>query len=281
MVRIDSNKEKSNMSETLQTPIERLVEIMTTLRDPEHGCPWDRKQTFASIVPHTLEEAYEVADAIEQQNWDDVREELGDLLFQVIFYSQLGKEQGLFDFDDVVRGINDKLTRRHPHVFDDKSFANEAVINANWEAEKAKERAEKGEDSSVLANIPRALPALTRADKIQKRCAKHGFDWDTLGPVLDKVREEIDEVMEEVIQVSPQQERIEEEMGDLLFAVANFSRHLDVKPERALQLANQKFERRFREVEKTVLEQGKRLDDCSLAQLDKVWDDVKRRESKG
>ncbi|MGF1726925.1 nucleoside triphosphate pyrophosphohydrolase [Photobacterium nomapromontoriensis] len=269
------------MSEKPQTPIERLIEIMATLRDPEQGCPWDRKQTFASIVPHTLEEAYEVADAIDQQNWSDVREELGDLLFQVIFYSQLGKEQGLFDFDDVVCGINDKLTRRHPHVFENKLFANEAAIKANWEAEKAKERAEKDEDTSVLANIPRALPALTRADKIQKRCAKHGFDWDTLGPVLDKVREELDEVMEEVIQVSPQQERIEEEMGDLLFAVANFSRHLDVKPERALHRANQKFERRFREVEKTVLEQGKQLEECSLEQLDQVWDEVKCRELKG
>lgn len=269
------------MSEASQTPIEQLLEIMVTLRDPQKGCPWDLKQSFATIVPHTLEEAYEVADAIEQQNWDDVREELGDLLFQVIFYSQLGKEQGLFDFNDVVQGINEKLTRRHPHVFGDKAFASEAEINANWEAEKAKERAEKGEDTSVLANIPRALPALTRADKIQKRCAKHGFDWDTLGPVVDKVHEEIEEVMEEVIQASPQQDRIEEEMGDLLFAVANFSRHVAVKPERALQRANQKFERRFRLVEKNVLEQGKRLEDCSLAELDRIWDTVKRGESKG
>ena len=263
-----------------QRPIEQLVEIMAKLRDPDNGCPWDLKQTFATIVPHTLEEAYEVADAIEQQNWGDVREELGDLLFQVIFYSQLGKEQGLFDFDDVVQGINEKLTRRHPHVFSDTEFASEADINANWEAEKAKERSAKGEDSSVLANIPRALPALTRADKIQKRCAKHGFDWDTLGPVVDKVQEEIEEVMEEVIQVSPDQAKIEEEMGDLLFAVANFSRHVQVKPEVALQRANQKFERRFREVEKTVLERGKRLDECTLEYLDAIWDEVKRNELK-
>ncbi|MGF1687705.1 nucleoside triphosphate pyrophosphohydrolase [Photobacterium japonica] len=269
------------MKETSQTPIERLVAIMATLRDPQKGCPWDQKQTFASIVPHTIEEAYEVADAIGEQNWDDVREELGDLLFQVIFYSQMGKEQGLFDFDDVVDGLNEKLTRRHPHVFGDKALTSDAEITANWEAEKAKERAEKGEDNSVLANIPRALPALTRADKIQKRCAKHGFDWDTLGPVVDKVHEEIDEVMEEIIQASPKQERIEEEMGDLLFAVANFSRHVAVKPEVALQRANQKFERRFRQVEKTVLEQGKQLEDCSLAELDQVWDAVKRSESKG
>ncbi|PSW18624.1 nucleoside triphosphate pyrophosphohydrolase [Photobacterium sanctipauli] len=262
------------------TSIEQLLTIMATLRDPQKGCPWDLKQSFATIVPHTLEEAYEVADAIEQQNWDDVREELGDLLFQVIFYCQLGKEQGLFDFDEVVAGLNEKLTRRHPHVFAGTEFGSDEEINANWEAEKAKERQAKGEDHSILANIPNAMPALTRADKIQKRCAKHGFDWDTLGPVVDKVREEIDEVMEEVIQVSPEQGKIEEEMGDLLFAVANFSRHVNVKPELALQRANKKFERRFREVEKTVLEQGKRVEDCTLAQLDAVWDEVKEREKK-
>ncbi|MGF1680795.1 nucleoside triphosphate pyrophosphohydrolase [Photobacterium minamisatsumaniensis] len=268
------------MNNAPQPAIDQLLTIMATLRDPERGCPWDRKQSFASIVPHTLEEAYEVADAIDQQNWDDVREELGDLLFQIIFYCQLGKEQGLFDFDDVVNGLNEKLTRRHPHVFGDSQASSEAEISANWEAEKAKEREGKAQDSSVLANIPLAMPALVRADKIQKRCAKHGFDWDTLGPVVDKVREEIDEVLEEVIQVSPEQGRIEEEMGDLLFAVANFSRHLSVKPEMALQGANKKFERRFREVEKTVLEQGMRLDDCTLEQLDGIWDDVKLREKK-
>lgn len=266
------------MSDKQHTPIEQLVEIMATLRDPQKGCPWDLKQNFATIVPHTIEEAYEVADAIEQQEWNDVREELGDLLFQVIFYSQLGKEQGLFDFDDVVSGINEKLIRRHPHVFGESEFADDAAIKANWEAEKAKERAAKGEDNSLLANIPNALPALLRADKIQKRCAKHGFDWDTVGPVVEKVREEIDEVMDEVIQVSPDQGKIEEEVGDLLFAVVNLSRHLNVKPESALQRANNKFERRFREVEKSVLEQGKRIDDCSLEMLDSEWEKVKRQE---
>lgn len=268
----------TTMSEKQHTPIDQLVEIMATLRDPNKGCPWDLKQNFASIVPHTIEEAYEVADAIEQQDWNDVREELGDLLFQVIFYSQLGKEQGLFDFDDVVAGINEKLTRRHPHVFGDTEFEDDAAINANWEAEKAKEREAKGEDVSILANIPKAFPALTRADKIQKRCAKHGFDWNTVGPVVEKVKEEIDEVMDEVIQVSPNQGKIEEEVGDLLFAVVNLSRHLNVKPETALQRANKKFERRFREVEKSVLEQGKHLNDCSLDLLDSEWDKIKQRE---
>jgi len=268
------------MSDKQHTPIEQLVEIMTILRDPQKGCPWDLKQNFASIVPHTIEEAYEVADAIEQQDWTAVQEELGDLLFQVIFYSQLGKEQGLFDFDDVVAGINEKLTRRHPHVFGEAEFEDDAAINANWEAEKAKEREAKGEDVSILANIPKALPALTRADKIQKRCSKHGFDWNTVGPVVEKVKEEIDEVMDEVIQVSPNQGKIEEEVGDLLFAVANLSRHLNVKPESALQRANKKFERRFREVEKNVLEQGKHFDECSLEMLDEEWDKVKQRERK-
>lgn len=266
------------MSEHKSAPIEQLLEIMATLRDPQKGCPWDLKQDFSSIIPHTIEEAYEVADAIEQKNWSNVREELGDLLFQIIFYSQLGKEQGLFDFNDVVAGLNEKLTRRHPHVFSDAQFADDEEINANWEAEKAKERDAKGLDESVLADIPLALPALSRADKIQKRCSKHGFDWDTIAPVVDKVKEELDEVMDEVIQVSPNQANIEEEMGDLLFSVVNLSRHLKVKPELALQRANKKFEKRFRQVEKSVLEKGMRLESCSLDMLDNEWDKVKRTE---
>ncbi|WP_297479507.1 nucleoside triphosphate pyrophosphohydrolase [uncultured Photobacterium sp.] len=258
--------------------INSLLTIMSQLRDPQTGCPWDLKQDFDSIVPHTIEEAYEVADAIEQKNWTDVKEELGDLLFQVVFYSELAKEQGLFDFDDVVIGISEKLTRRHPHVFSDKQFKDEVAVKQNWEAEKAKERAQKLQDESLLANIPLALPALTRADKIQQRCASQGFDWDSLGPVVDKVTEELDEVMAEVIQTPQEQYKIAEEMGDLLFSVVNLSRHLGVKPEHALQQANKKFERRFRQVEKNVLEQGKSLEQCSLTELDLEWDKVKQHE---
>lgn len=182
--------------------IEQLLSIMAKLRDPKDGCPWDIKQNFDSIVPYTLEEAYEVADAIAKQNWLDVKEELGDLLFQVVFYSQMAKEQDLFDFDEVVAGICEKLTRRHPHVFADKQFASEAEVKANWEAEKAKERADKAVDNSILANVPLAMPALTRADKIQKRCAQFGFDWDSVAPVAEKVVEELDEVMDEFQQVT-------------------------------------------------------------------------------
>ncbi|SMY36636.1 Nucleoside triphosphate pyrophosphohydrolase [Photobacterium malacitanum] len=268
------------MTNNTAVDIDSLLKIMAQLRDPQQGCPWDLKQNFDSIVPYTIEEAYEVADAIEQKNWGDVKEELGDLLFQVVFYSQLAQEQGLFDFNDVVAGISDKLTRRHPHVFGEAEFADETAVKQNWEAEKAKERAEKAQDESLLANIPLALPALTRANKIQQRCASQGFDWDSLGPVVEKVQEELDEVMAEVIQTPQQQHKITEEMGDLLFSVVNLSRHLDVKPEHALQQANKKFERRFRQVEKNVLQQGKSLEQCSLTELDLEWNRVKQYECK-
>ncbi|MCG3866155.1 MULTISPECIES: nucleoside triphosphate pyrophosphohydrolase [unclassified Photobacterium] len=268
------------MDNKKSSQMEQLLAIMSQLRDPKNGCPWDLKQNFDSIVPYTLEEAYEVADAIEQKNWNDVKEELGDLLFQVVFYSQMAKEQGLFEFDDVVSGISEKLVRRHPHVFSDKQFKDEAAVKQNWEVEKAKERAAKEHDVSLLANIPNALPALMRADKIQKRCANVGFDWDELAPVVDKVKEELDEVMDEVIQAVPEPQRIEEELGDLLFSVVNLSRHLKVKPESALQKANKKFEKRFRQVEENVLEHGKNISQCSLAELDEAWNRVKAKESK-
>lgn len=259
------------------TQIDRLLGIMQRLRDPQTGCPWDKEQTYATIAPYTLEETYEVLDAISREDFDDLRGELGDLLFQVVFYAQMAQEEGRFDFNDICAAISDKLERRHPHIFGDAQAGSSAEVLERWEQIKTAERAEKAQHSA-LDDIPHSLPALMRAHKIQKRCSTVGFDWTTIGPVLDKVYEEIDEVMDEAKQAVVDQARVEEEMGDLLFATVNLSRHLGVKAEVALQKANLKFERRFREVERLVQERGLEMTGVDLETMETIWQQVKRQE---
>lgn len=267
--------------------LDDLLQLMARLRHPEHGCPWDLKQSYASIVPHTLEEAYEVADAIERGDFDHLPGELGDLLFQVVYYSQLATEEGRFGFAEVVDGITTKLIRRHPHVFPDGDLyaapdaarLEEAAVKQRWEELKAEERAAKAaapEQLSLLDDVPQALPALSRAAKLQKRAAQVGFDWPEALPVLDKVREELDEVLEAMSENDPP--AIAEELGDLLFAVANLARHLKVEPEAALRAANGKFERRFRFIEQALREAGRPIENCSLDELDALWGEAKKQE---
>lgn len=262
--------------------LDDLLYLMARLRDPDGGCPWDRKQTFATIVPHTLEEAYEVADTIERQDWAHLKDELGDLLFQVIFYAQLGREQGDFDFAAIVDNLVAKLVRRHPHVFADGSLRgntagaglDEAAIKANWEAIKQQERSEQAK-GGVLDDVPRALPALSRAVKLQKRAAQVGFDWNDSLPVLDKIAEEVAELREAI--ASGDQTEIAAELGDMLFAQVNLARHLGVNPETALRGTNHKFERRFAYVEQQVAAAGGVWENFTLEQLDRFWDEAKKQ----
>jgi MazG family protein len=249
----------------------RLLELMAHLRDPQRGCPWDLRQDFASIVPYTLEEAYEVADAIARQDFDDLRLELGDLLLQVAFHAQMAQEAGLFDFEDVAAGICDKLLRRHPHVFGDAVFETDADRSAAWEAVKAAERGAK--DSGVLAGVAQALPALKRAQKLQQRASRVGFDWPDLTPVLDKLDEELAEVRDALS--GDDREAVADELGDLLFVMANLARHLKVDAEDALRRGNAKFERRFAYIEQAVRAAGRQPEDCTLAELDALWDAAK------
>ncbi|SQI41911.1 Nucleoside triphosphate pyrophosphohydrolase [Leminorella richardii] len=259
------------------TPIDRLLGIMDTLRAPEGGCPWDKAQTFNTIAPYTLEETYEVLDAIQRADFSDLRDELGDLLYQIVFYARMAQEEGRFDFNDVCNAISDKLVRRHPHVFGDLNVEDAQSVSVEWEQRKSAER-EKKAQFSVMDDIPDALPALMKAHKIQKRCANVGFDWTTLGPVVDKVHEELEEVMHEARQAVIDESKLEEELGDLLFATVNLSRHLGHKAESALQVANRKFERRFRRVEEIVKASGKSLEQASLQEMDMVWHQVKEEE---
>lgn len=260
--------------------IDRLIEIMATLRDPETGCPWDRAQTWRSLVPHTLEEAYEVADAAERDDMDALRDELGDLLFQVVFYARIGAERGAFDFDDIAAAIGDKLYRRHPHVFGEASEANARTQQQSWEAIKAQERQQKGTgDGSALADVPLHLPALTRASKLQRRAARVGFDWQDLAPVLAKVREEVGEV--EAALATGDQEAARAEGGDVLFAVVNLVRHLDADPEQRLRDTSAKFERRFRAFESALRADGIEPEQADFDALEDAYQRVKANERDG
>ncbi len=254
----------------------RLLEIMRRLRDPEAGCPWDIEQDFASIAPYTIEEAYEVADAIERGAWDELEGELGDLLLQVVYHAQMGAEAGLFDFDSVANAVSDKMVARHPHVFGNESRDRSAAQqSADWERIKAAERAGKAQ-GGVLEGVAAGLPALTRAVKLQKRAARVGFDWPSTEQVLDKIIEEAGELTEARDKLTPR--ALFEEFGDLLFVIANLARHLEVDPEAALRHANAKFIRRFKAVEDALEVRGKRPEESDLAEMDALWDAAKRAE---
>jgi len=262
--------------------LERLLGIMARLRDPLQGCPWDLQQDFASIAPYTIEEAYEVADAIDRGDLDDLCDELGDLLLQVVFHAQMASEQGAFGFADVARAISDKMQRRHPHVFAQVQVDGAEDVNSNWEAIKRAERAAKGDaDTSALAGISRGLPEWQRAVKLQSRAARVGFDWPGPAPVLDKVREELDEVAAEFARgpVQDNQARLEEELGDLLFVCANLARHAKVDVGAALRHANHKFERRFRAMEAQAAAAGASMTGLDLEAQERLWEQAKAAEA--
>ena len=260
--------------------IDKLKSIMAALRHPETGCPWDLQQDFASIAPYTLEEAYEVTDAIERGNMEDLKEELGDLLLQVVFHARMAEEAALFSFDDVVEAISDKMIRRHPHVFDDGTADNADAVRKSWEEIKAEEKAAKSKAAadalpdSLMNDIPLTLPGLSRAVKMQNRAARIGFDWPDIEPVFDKLHEEIDEVRAAI--TSGAKDEMEDEVGDLLFVVANIARHLKIDPEKAVRRTNGKFIARFKNVETLAAQSGK--DDLTLEELEALWQSAKKAE---
>lgn len=253
------------------TAIERLLEVMRQLRDPETGCPWDQKQTFETIAPYTIEEAYEVADAVARGNLAEICDELGDLQLQVVFQSQIAAESGQFDFDDVCQAIVDKMVRRHPHVFGDTQLQTTSELNRHWEATKASERQAKSADShtSAVDGVALNLPALTRAEKIQKRAARVGFDWQEKAPVVEKIHEELNELLAAVS--ANDATAVEDELGDLIFSVVNLARHLNSDPETALRRATRKFEGRFRQVEQLAAERAIDMSSADLSTLDELW----------
>ena len=266
---------------TRPAPMSRLLTIMAQLRDPVRGCPWDQKQNFASIAPYAIEEAYEVADAIAKGDMTSLRDELGDLLLQVVFQAQMAAEIGEFDFEDVAGAISDKMIKRHPHVFGGDDITDAAAQTLAWEAQKATERAqlaaEEGRRPSALDGVANALPALTRALKLQNRAARVGFDWPEAAPVIAKIAEETAELQAEM--TAGDSAAMAEEMGDLLFSVVNLARHLKLDPEAALRAGNDKFERRFRKLEELLDEQGLKPDELGIEDLENAWSEVKLREN--
>ena len=264
------------MSHDTEAAVSQLLEIMRRLRDPKSGCPWDVGQTFATIAPYTIEEAYEVAGAIEEENWSALKEELGDLFLQIVFHAQMAQERGFFDFTDVVLSIVDKMSRRHPHVFgEEKGINTAAAQSAAWEEHKTRERAPRS--NGLLDDVPSALPALLRARKLQQRASSVGFDWDSAPKVVEKIAEEAAEIMEAQNSGAPK-EQLQGEIGDLLFAVANFARHLGIDPETALRSTNTKFIRRFGGIESALSAQNRTLADASLSEMETLWQAVKKTE---
>lgn len=264
------------------TPIEKLLSIMAQLRDPKTGCPWDKEQNFTTIAPHTLEEAYEVIDAIERNDFTALKEELGDLLLQIVFYAQMATEEEKFTFDDIVQGLNDKLTRRHPHVFGDTQIKTAAQQEAAWEHIKEQERKGKKDkkntkNESILANIPHALPALLRAEKLQKTAANVGFDWPTAEGAAYKMEEESIELHQAIAEGDIN--HITEEIGDMLFSVCNLARKLNIRPEDALRACNKKFEQRFRYIEEQLSRHNLSLQTATLKEMDLLWDEAKTKLS--
>ena len=264
---------------TDQPSVDRLLEVMARLRDPETGCPWDVQQSFATIAPYTIEEAYEVAAAIEDGDMAELKEELGDLLLQVVFHARMAEEAGAFAFEDVAAAISDKMVRRHPHVFGDVSAETADDVKLSWEEIKAAERAEKAENSetSALDGVSKGLPALLRASKLQKRAARVGFDWPESSQVFLKIDEELSELKAE-IENGAEHDRLEDELGDLFFVLVNLARHLKVDPETALDRCNKKFERRFRALERGLTETGRSLDEASLEEMEAGWQAAKQEE---
>ena len=259
-------------------PLPRLLAVMAWLRDRQHGCPWDIDQTFRTIAPYTIEEAYEVADAIERDDMPALKEELGDLLLQVVYHSQIAREAGSFGFDDVAAAIADKMVDRHPHVFGDMDIRTADAQTVSWEARKAAERAAKGATEGTpgaLDGVALALPALMRAEKIQKRAARVGFDWATIGPVIDTIEEELRELRAELEAEKVEHAKVADELGDVLFAVANLARHCKVDPEVALRATNNKFEKRFRHIERRLAETGRTPSDASLDEMETLWQEAK------